>query len=95
MWWSRRDLNPQQANAREGEHPRILPATPWWTDGESNPDLCRARAVCSRYHYRPVSSLEAIMVSSIPSTSSSCDRNGFSVPTHVRAEPTHAWGKGP
>ena len=24
-----------------------------WTDGESNSDLCRAKAACSRYHYRP------------------------------------------
>ena len=26
----------------------------WWTDGELNPDLCGANAVCSHYHYQPV-----------------------------------------
>lgn len=29
----------------------------WWTNGESNPDLCRARALCSRYHYQPINFL--------------------------------------
>ena len=26
----------------------------WWTDGESNPDLRRAKPLCSRYHYQPM-----------------------------------------
>jgi hypothetical protein len=34
--------------------PLTGPEQQWWSDGESNPDPCRAKAVFSRLNYRPI-----------------------------------------
>ena len=43
---------PQELNLTPRSYPR--PSTSWWSDGESNPDLYRARVAFSRLNYRPL-----------------------------------------